>query len=54
MMPFICSAFEGIAQGCLGLSWVDKPEPKPGEHGSRVETPKGYEGLLDLLIWLGF
>ena len=22
--------------------------------GSRVETPYGYEGLLDLLIWLGF
>ena len=22
--------------------------------GSRVETPYGYEELLDLLIWLGF
>ena len=28
--------------------------PSQESIGSRVETPKGYEGLLDLLIWLGF
>ena len=24
--------FEGSAQWCSGLSWVRKPEPKPGGH----------------------
>ena len=28
--------------------------PSQKGSGSRIQTPKGYEGLLDLLIWLGF
>ena len=31
-IPSTCSGFEGIAQGCSGLSWVHKPEPKPEGH----------------------
>jgi len=27
-MPSCFSGFEGFAQGCSGLSWLHKPEPK--------------------------
>ena len=52
--PSVCSGFEGSAQGCSGLSWDHKPQPKQGGRWTRIETPNGFEGLLAQWIWLGF
>ena len=54
--PCVCSGFEGSALGCSDLSWVHKPEPKPGGQWISCRDALGLRratGVMDLAWLLG-
>ena len=47
----VCNGFEGLAQGCLGLAWVHKLEPKPKGQAICAEIWRdAQQGGLDLSL----
>ena len=53
-MPCTCSGFEGDSQDAQDSPESISQNPSQKGTASPHEMTMGYEGLLDLLIWLGF